>query len=145
MSTRGDASWRRHAAAIAISSALLLAPAEAALGQEKKADGPIFVNLPAIVLPVFEGRDVTRQASIVLTLELAKGVTEAAVKEQQPRLVDAFLGDLYQLYQQRAAADRVIDPAEIKPKLQQSADRILGAGVVRDVLIQQAFERARRL
>jgi hypothetical protein len=117
----------------------------AAEGESAKPTGPTFVNLPPIVLPVFEGRDATRQASIVLTLELAKGANEAAVKEQQPRLVDAFVGDLYQLYEQRAAADRVIDPGLIKPKLQQSADRVLGAGVVSQVLIQQAFERARRL
>jgi hypothetical protein len=124
---------------------LLLAAAEAAVGQERKPDGPTYVNLPAIVLPVFEGRDVTRQASIILTLELEKGRLEGPVKEQERRLLDAFLGDLYQLYDRRASADRVIDPAAIKPTLQESANRILGPGIVREVLIQQAFERARRL
>jgi hypothetical protein len=124
----------------------MLAPGRghAAEGEAAKPAGPTFVNLPAIVLPVFEGNEVTRQASIVLTLELAKGVSEAVVKGQEPKLVDAFVGDLYQLYEQRAAASRVIDAAEIKPRLQVAADRVLGPGVVAQVLIQQAFERARR-
>jgi flagellar FliL protein len=116
----------------------------AARAAEPASNGPVFVKLPPIVLPVFEGDVVTRQASLVLALELATGKTEDAIAGQQRRLMDAFIADLYAIYEQRQRAERVIEPNVIKPRLLASADRILGPGVVQDVLIQQAFERPRR-
>lgn len=150
---RTGAKWRLSAAAGVISSVLLgvgaLAPAHAADPKPhgaapNPADGPVFMKLPPIVLPVFEGRAVTRQASLVLSLELAKGKAEEEVAPQQRRLVDAFIADLYQVYDERSGTERVIDSQTVKSRLQASADRVLGAGVVREVLIQQAFERPRR-
>jgi flagellar FliL protein len=155
--------WRWRAPATAISERpgrrfaclaaafLILAgvPVRAAEHGEKASapppgSGPVFYKLPPIVLPVFEGDVVTRQASLVLALELAQGKSEDAITGYQRRLLDAFIGDLYAIYEQRQRAERVIDPTVIKPRLQASADRVLGPGVVREVLIQQAFERPRR-
>jgi flagellar protein FliL len=106
--------------------------------------GPTFIKLPPIVLPIFEGNTVTRQASLVLALELAAGRGEDDVEAQRRRLVDGFIADLYSLYEQREHAERVIDPAIIKARLLATADRILGRGIVHDILIQQAFERPRK-
>jgi flagellar protein FliL len=105
--------------------------------------GPAFVTLAPIVLPVFEGDAVKRQAGVLLSLELVEGKTVADVEPQRRRLVDAFIGDLYALFEQRQDADRVIDAPLIKERLGATAARILGPGVVREVLIQQAFERTR--
>ncbi len=113
--------------------------------KEGAVEGPIFVKLPPIVLPVFDSQNkVTRQAGLVLALELTAGKTEADIEPSRRKLYDAFLTDLYALYDQSGSAHRVIEPGLIKQRLQETSDRVLGPGIVHEVLIQQAFERARR-
>jgi hypothetical protein len=107
--------------------------------------GPTFVRMAPIVLPIFNKENkVTRQAGLVLALELEPGKTEADLEPNQRKLRDAFITDLYTLYDQAGNAEHVIDVALIKQRLQETSDRVLGAGFVHSVLIQQAFERARR-
>jgi hypothetical protein len=108
-------------------------------------EGPTFIKLPPIVLPVFNSENkVARQVGLVLALELEPGKTAADIEPNRRKLHDAFITDLYTLYDQVGSADRVIEPAMIKERLQETSDRILGPGVVHAVLIQQAFERSRR-
>jgi flagellar protein FliL len=130
-----------------VASPLLAAehtPAKAAKG-EGAVDGPTFIKLPPIVLPVFNSENkVTRQAGLVLALELLPGKTAADVEPNRRQLQDTFITDLYTLYDQVGGAERVIDSALVKQRLQETSDRILGPGIVRAVLIQQAFERGRR-
>jgi hypothetical protein len=111
---------------------------------EASSDGPVYVKLPPIVLPVFSGNRVTRQAGLAVTLELVKGKSEAAdVQPKQRQLTDAFITDLYGVYELRGDANRVIDPVLVKETLQGAGDRVLGKGVIQQVLIQQAFEGPR--
>jgi hypothetical protein len=121
--------------------ALLLLPLAATGSEKAPVDGPVFVRLQPFTLPVFEGNTVTRQATVVVALELEQGKTEADVDRLRPKLVDAFLGELREIYEKRRHEPRVIDAGIIKPRLKEAADRILGPGIVDDVLIQQAFER----
>lgn len=119
-------------------------PPNAAKG-EGALDGPTFIKLPPIVLPVFNNENkVSRQAGLVLALELEPGKTAADIEPNRRQLQDAFITDLYTLYDQLGGAERVIDSALVKERLQATSDRILGPGIVRAVLIQQAFERGRR-
>jgi len=112
---------------------------------EGTVEGPTFVKLAPIVLPIFNSQNkVTRQAGLVLALELEPGKTEAELEPNQRKLRDAFITDLYALYDQAGGAEHVIDVAVIKRRLKETSDRILGTGFVHAVLIQQAFERARR-
>jgi len=149
---RGRPSHRAVRLALAFAVSLIALPAIAAdHGQSKPpkkegaVEGPTFVNLPPIVLPVFNSQNkVTRQAGLVLALELNPGKTEADIEPNRRKLYDAFLTDLYTLYDQAGGANRVIEPGLIKQRLQETSDRVLGPGIVHEVLIQQAFERARR-
>jgi flagellar FliL protein len=149
---RGRASRRAIRLALAFAVSLIALPAMAAdHGQSKPpkgevaVEGPTFVKLPPIVLPVFDSQNkVTRQAGLVLALELNPGKTEADVEPNRRKLYDAFITDLYTLYDQTGGAGRVIEPGLIKQRLQETSDRVLGPGIVHEVLIQQAFERARR-
>jgi hypothetical protein len=131
---------------------LLVASARAADHGEKKPakgegaiEGPAFIKLAPIVLPIF-GNDnkVARQAGLVLALELEPGKTAADLEPNQRKLRDAFITDLYTLYDQNAGAEQVVDVALIKQRLQETSERVLGPGIVHAVLIQQAFERGRR-
>jgi hypothetical protein len=117
--------------------------AEEGKPKEGAVEGPVFVKLPPIVLPVFSGNRVARQAGLVLALELEPGKTEAELEPNRRKLYDAFIADLYDLYDQLGAANRVIEPTVIKQRLFATSERILGPGFVHEVLIEQAFERPR--
>lgn len=127
--------------------------AEPSEGKEEKVDpnappsirpapgAPSYVVVPLFVIPVIEGGQVTRQVSIGVGLELVKGKTLKDIKPKEAVLIDGFFRELYGLFGQRASADRLADPPVIKARLMRVADRILGPGVVQQVLILQLFER----
>ena len=108
------------------------------------AQGPVFMTLPTLTVPVFEGNEVSRQASLVLAIELEPGRTETDAAPFKPRLMDALLAELTRILEQRAMEERLIDAAALKPQLLEAARRVVGDGMVKDVLVQQAFERPRR-
>jgi hypothetical protein len=154
MSEIGGPARRFAALAASVLVALLLlagpllaaehTPAKAAKGEPAIA-GPTFIKLPPIVLPVFNNENkVARQAGLVLALELEPGKTAGDLEPNERKLRDAFITDLYTLFEQTANAEHVIDVVLVKERLQQTSDRVLGPGVVHAVLIQQAFERAKR-
>lgn len=156
MGQRGTGiSSARRAARLVVVLAALLAPAGALLaaehGEKKPAkgegavEGPTFIKMAPIVLPIFNKENkVTRQAGLVLALELEPGKTASDLEPNERKLRDAFITDLYTLFEQTASAEHVIDVALVKDRLQQTSDRVLGPGFVHAVLIQQAFERAKR-
>lgn len=126
----------------------LLAPS--AQAQEKSAGphgsmpgAPVFVDFQPIILPVIGQDRVTERVGIVLALELAPGQTAAGIEPKRPILTDAFISDLYGIFQQRAALHQVADGTLIKARLLRTANRVLGPGVVKEVLIQKLFEQPR--
>jgi flagellar FliL protein len=133
--------------ALLLGGALLRVPPvageEASKKEEGKGEGPTYIKLAPIVLPVIEANKVTRQVGLVLALELEPGKTEAEFEPNRRRLYDAFMADLYDLYDQFGGGGRVIEPTVIKQHLFLTSERILGPGFVHEVLIQQAYERTR--
>jgi flagellar basal body-associated protein FliL len=105
--------------------------------------GPAFVKIPPIVVPVIEGDKVTRQVGVNIVLELAEGRSAADVAEKRQLLQDAFIRDLYSIYQARAGTGRAVSEQVVKARFGRSAAAVLGPGVVQDVLIQQLFEQPR--
>jgi flagellar protein FliL len=153
-----DISERRRiggAALAAAVAAMILVVAGGAAAQHAKPnsnkgekgpviEGPTFVQMRPIILPIVEGNRVTRTAGVILVLELEKGKTEAELEPSRTKLVDAFITELYTFIDQHKESPRAIDAAAVKVRLQATSDRILGPGFVHEVLVQQAFERPRK-
>jgi len=118
-------------------------PVRAEQAPEPIPGAPVFVHLPLFVVPVIEGDEVTRQVTVGVALELAEGRTAESIEPKRPLLVDAFFKELYGMFAQRAHSDHIADEGTVKERLGRVADRVLGAGVVKQVLIQQLFERER--
>jgi hypothetical protein len=154
MQTQRSRAARITAAGLASLLALLVAAGDAAAeteqhgkteqrGKQPPPAGPAFVKIPPIVVPVIEGDKVTRQVGVNLVLELAEGRSADDIAPKQQRLHDAFISDLYGIYQARAGSDRPVSEQVVKARFGRSAARVLGPGVVKDVLIQQMFEQPR--
>ncbi len=103
--------------------------------------GPVFVKLPLFNIPVIEGDKVTRQVTIGVALELVEGLKANSIDEKKPAVIDAFFRDLYSMFGQRSETSRVAVEGSIKQRLGRTADRVLGAGMVRQVLVLQLLER----
>jgi flagellar protein FliL len=112
-------------------------------GKEPVPGAPVFIDMQPIVLPVIEGKNVTRQVGVLLTMELAEGHVVGDLEEKQRQLTDAFITELYRIYGWRSGADRVVNETLVKRHLQATADRILGKGIVQAVLIRQLVEQER--
>ena len=102
--------------------------------------GPIFIKLPLFNIPVIEGNKVTRQVRVGLALELVEGLKADSIDEKKPAVIDAFFRDLYGMFGQRSETRRVAVEGSIKQRLTQTADRVLGPGMVRQVLILELLE-----
>jgi hypothetical protein len=113
-----------------------------ALAEPQKVPGaPTFVELPIFHIPVIEGSAVTRRVSLLLALELEKGQPDDALDQKKPLLIDAYFQDLYGMFAQRSHADRVAEQQSIRERLSLTTVRILGPGVVHQVLIEQLYEQ----
>src|SRR5713226_3228611 len=99
--------------------------------------GPAFVRLPLFNIPVIERDRVTRQVTVGIALELADGLRAESIDGKKPAVIDAFLRDLYGMFAQRGSASRIANQQSIKQRLTQTADRVLGPGTVRQVLVLQ--------
>jgi flagellar basal body-associated protein FliL len=93
---------------------------------------------------VIENDKVTRQITVGIALELREGLKPDSIDEKKPQIIDAFLRDLYAMFAQRSEIARVAVENSIKRRLAQTADRILGPGTVRQVLILELLERQRQ-
>lgn len=134
--------------------ALVLAglPGQAgAVSEEDKANqlneregGPIFVPLPAFVVVVVNQHRVSRQVIVAVSLELFPGKRRAEVDEKSRQLYDAFLKDLYAILEQHASEGDRFGTEVVKARLLARAEKMLGSGVVRSVLIKAAYERPMR-
>jgi hypothetical protein len=139
----------RRGATPLLAALLLAAVAPAhAVDREKGANelipgAPVFFDIRPLTLPVIEGNRIRRQIGILLTIELNEGHLKREAQERERELTSAFITELSRMYDWRAEADRVADERLIKTRLHAAADRILGSGVVRDVLIRQLVEQDR--
>jgi len=102
--------------------------------------GP-YVRFAQIVVPIIEGDRVTKQMALTLTLQLFDAKSRAVINEKRPLLTDAFVKFLYGYFQQRVGLKTPINQVFLKERLRQTAAGIVGPDLVKEVLIQQIYER----
>lgn len=129
--------------AAAVYVALMAVPAGAAENSPPEAveGAPAYVRFDPIFIPVIEGNRVTRQVGVTLMLELIDAKSKSDVEAKRKLLVDAFFKDLYSFFQTRAGAQSRVDQSYLKTRLLRIASRVTGPDVVKEVLIEQFFER----
>ena len=129
-------------------------PAEAAIGdtQEHKnteeaydvedASHHEFIELSPLVLPIVDKNGVSQVVNIVVVIEVEGSRDYDLVIDLEPRLLDAYIQDLYGVLNRHAALKGgVLQVGMIKHRLTGISERVLGDGVVKGVLLQVVQQR----
>jgi flagellar basal body-associated protein FliL len=102
--------------------------------------GREYYTMPAFVVPVIQGNDVTRQVTFLITLETMGTDNRAKLMSKRPQLQDGFLRDLYGVIALRPNAE-VYDSESIKTRLRRVGDKVLGDGIIDDILVNVTYDR----
>jgi hypothetical protein len=99
-----------------------------------------YYTMPQFVVPVIEGNAVTRQISLLVTLETFGSVNREKVMSKRERLQDAFLRDMYGvLAVHRPDGGKYGDA--VRTRLRRVGDKIVGAGVIRNIFVKTTYDR----
>lgn len=99
-----------------------------------------FVEMEQLYIPVIRGGVVANHVILVITLEVEGDDNEELARQLLPRLRNAYITDLSGYFETVPLDDRILVKA-VKRRLRVLAERTYGPGVVRDVLIQNAFKQ----
>lgn len=105
---------------------------------------PVYLKLDTFVVPVLRGGVIDGFVRLEVTLELRDAEAKREFDRRMAKLRDAILTDLHALIPLRraGASERLssTDVAAIKGRLMKIVESQVGAGVVRDVLLEEAHE-----
>lgn len=121
---------------------LVMRPAEAnaepaSEGAGKVDTGPSFVKMDPLVVPVVDGEGVSQVVSLAITLEVMTPEDITKVELLKPRVKDAMIQNMYGLMSHREAFDHgVLQVGYVKKRLMTAIEKVVGTGVLKDVLLQ---------
>ncbi len=123
-------------------AALVGMAAAARAGEVQVAESrPKFFEMRRIIVPIIHGDTLAGQLTIVVFLELEEGADRDTIREALPRLRDAYFRRLKRHTELQRNIMTHMPLTKIKRLLMEANLRILGPGVVRDVLVQNAILR----
>ena len=113
------------------------------VGEESQAgfffdDEPRFVELDLLTAPFLRGGKFVQYVVLVVNLEVVNDAAVDEVRAVMPRLRDAFVSELHTLATMRNPEQKMLNIKRIKSRLLASAQKVMGGGIVRAVLVQLA-------
>ena len=118
------------------------APIEDQTGENKSSfEESEFVDIENLSIPVIREGRVDRYILISVSLEMRDQDSKALGDEAFPRLKDAVFSQLYSYFSVQQSGQSGINVAQVKARLLWAAERAIGKGHVRQVIIQGAYER----
>ena len=104
--------------------------------QQESSEPPRFIDMDQLTIPIFQGEKVVANVQIQLKLEALGEDNESKLLRLLPRLSDAFWRDLYGFIPRLLRKERQIDATVIKERLRLIGDKVVGKGVINNVLVQ---------
>lgn len=132
---------------------LLAKPAEASTGEDSTQHAEVkkeeheevhfeFVELDPLILPIVGDDGLSQTVSLVVVLEVFNAEAAHSVEQMTPRIKDAFIQDLYGTLNRHAALKGgVIQVDYLKQRLNKVSQKVMGDGLVNDVLLQVVQQR----
>ena len=111
--------------------------------EEEPMEPPRFVDVEQMHIPIFADDRVATTIQIQVKLETTGGENESKLFRMMPRINDAFLSDLYAALPRMLSNDEQLVVTVIKRRLQMVADKIVGPGLVDNVLVQSGANTSR--
>lgn len=101
-----------------------------------------YVQMQPIILPIIDNAGLSQTVSLVVAIEVDDPTKADKVKEVLPKLTDAYLSDMYGSLSKKAAMDGgVVRVSLLKERLVKVTNKVLGAGIANDVLLQVLQQR----
>lgn len=100
----------------------------------------MYIDMQALSIPVFITDQKPRQVFMTLRLETSEA-NYKKVQAMEPRIRDILLTDLHNVLPNHLKDRRTTDLAQLKPRMLAGIGKVLGPGVVTDVLVIEIFER----
>ena len=100
------------------------------------------LRLDPIILPVIREGQVMLHVTVVVVIELVKAVPLTELRVFSQPLRDTMLSELHGMYAIRYVQERGYDLPMVRERLSQAAERVLGAGSVNRVMLEDVNKRA---
>ena len=100
-----------------------------------------YYTLQPFTVPIVRDGRIARHVSLLVTLETRGVANKDKILEARKRLRDSFLRDLHGVMAFRRKDGRPFKTSVLKKRLMAVSKRVLGADIVRDILIEIALER----
>ncbi len=119
-------------------------PEAAADAKSKKAPEPppIYVRLAPFTVPAVGAERPEQLITFVIILLVSNQSAENQVTDRMPRVMDTFLTTLYGAIDEGELINgSLVNVTSVKQRLQAACNRLLGDGVVKEVLVQTVLQR----
>jgi flagellar FliL protein len=115
---------------------------EEAPKKKERTGPPVFVQVGPMIVPVLGAKTVEQNIMVTVSLEVDDDTIREQVRQQSPRLVDAYVQALYGgIDKGQVIEGQVLNIPALKNKLMETTEKVLGPGIVHDVLIQSVSQR----
>ncbi|PPR61687.1 MAG: hypothetical protein CFH10_01074 [Alphaproteobacteria bacterium MarineAlpha4_Bin2] len=119
------------------------APTLEAQKERQPAEKPEFVDIENLKISVIKKGRVDRYITISVSLEMQDKEAKILADQALPRLNDAFFRELHSYFSMQKPGQTGINVGQVKARLMWAAERAIGRGKVRRIIIQGAYERKR--
>lgn len=102
---------------------------------------PVFVELRPLIISLIQEGEVTHHVTMQLTLQLYDAWDKDLTDRNMARLRDAFLKEMHSLYSLRMVRAAGFESPLVQKRILEICDRLLGEGVVAEVLIRELERR----
>ncbi len=100
------------------------------------------IKLDPIILPVIREGQVTLHVTVVVVVELVEPLPLEELRVFSHPLRDTMLSELHGMYASRYVQERGYNLPIVKEQLSEAAERVLGAGSVKRVLLKDVNKRS---
>jgi len=102
---------------------------------------PAYVPLPPLIISLIQEGEVTHHVTMQLTLQLYDSWDQEITDRNMARLRDAFLHEMHALFAMRIVRQAGFESPLVRKRLVALCDRLLGEGVVADILLRELERR----
>ncbi|MCH8037621.1 MAG: hypothetical protein IIC53_10930 [Proteobacteria bacterium] len=100
------------------------------------------IVLEPIILPVIREGQVMLHVTVVVVIELAEAVPLEALRMYSQPLRDTMLSELHGMYAIRYVQERGYDLPMVRARLGEAAERVLGAGSINRITLEDVNKRS---